>query len=286
MAAISAAMVKELRELTGLGMLECKKALAEAEGNIDQAVENLRKKSGLKASKKAGRTAAEGVVALEVAADNRSAVLIEVNSETDFAARDAGFLDFTQKVLAKVVASSETNVQQLMEGELEEARQALVQKIGENIGVRRIEVIKGAMVSGYIHSNNRVAAVVALSAGDAETARDVAMHVTAVNPSVIHPEDMPADVLEKEKDIIRSQPDMAGKPQEIVEKMMGGRINKFLKESSLIEQPFVKDPDQKVGQLVKAQGADIETFVRFEVGEGIEVEKKDFAQEVAEQLKS
>lgn len=286
MAAISAAMVKELRELTGLGMLECKKALAEAEGNIEQAVENLRKKSGLKAAKKAGRTAAEGVVALEVAADNQSAVLIEVNSETDFAARDAGFLDFTQKVLAKVVATSQTQVQQLMDGELEEARQALVQKVGENISVRRIEIVKGAMVSGYIHSNNRVASVVALTSGDAETARDVAMHVTAVNPSVVRPEDMSADVLEKEKDIIRSQPDMAGKPQEIVEKMIGGRISKFLKENSLIEQPFVKDPEQKVGQLVKAQGADIEAFVRFEVGEGMEVEKKDFASEVAEQLKN
>jgi elongation factor Ts len=285
MAAISASMVKELRELTGLGMMECKKALTEADGNIEKAVEDLRKKSGLKAAKKAGRTAAEGILALQVAEDNSSAVLVEVNSETDFVARDAGFIAFADQVLAKAVATSEADVAKLMEGELEEARQGLVQKIGENISVRRVEVVKGAMVAGYIHSNNRVAAVVVFSGGDAETARDVAMHVTAVNPRVIRAEDMPAEVVEQEKDIIRAQPDMAGKPAEIVEKMMTGRINKFLKESSLVDQPFVKDPDQKVGQLVKSKGGEIQSFVRFEVGEGIEVEKKDFATEVAEQLK-
>ncbi len=285
MAAISAAMVKELRELTGLGMLECKKALAEADGDVNKAVEDLRKKSGLKAAKKAGRTAAEGVVALQVADDNSSAVLVEINSETDFVARDAGFLAFTQEVLKKAVETGEADVAKLMEGELEEARQGLVQKIGENIGVRRVAIVKGTMVSGYIHSNNRVATIVELSGGDADTARDVAMHVTAVSPRVVRPDDMPAELLEKEKDIIRSQPDMAGKPEEIVEKMMTGRINKFLKENSLVEQPFVKDPDQKVGQLVKAQGAEVVSFTRYEVGEGIEVEKKDFAAEVAEQLK-
>ncbi|MBN8431126.1 elongation factor Ts [Microbulbifer salipaludis] len=284
--AITASMVKELRERTGLPMMECKKALTEADGDIEKAIEDLRKASGLKAAKKAGRTAADGIVAAKVAEDGSYGVLVEVNSETDFVARDDNFKAFVAKVVDKAFAERQVDVAALMEGELEEAREALVQKIGENIGVRRIELVEAPVVGAYVHSNSRIAAIVALSGGDVETARDVAMHVTAVNPQVVKPEDMPADVLEKEKEIIKAQPDMEGKPAEIVEKMMGGRIKKFLKENSLVEQPFVKNPDVTVAKLVKDAGGDVASFVRFEVGEGIEKEEVDFAAEVAAQVKS
>ncbi|MFD1216216.1 MULTISPECIES: translation elongation factor Ts [Microbulbifer] len=284
--AITASMVKELRERTGLPMMECKKALTEADGDIEKAIEDLRKASGLKAAKKAGRTAADGVVAAKVAEDGSYGVLVEVNSETDFVARDENFQAFVAQVVDKAFADRQQDVAALMEGELENAREALVQKIGENIGVRRIQLVEAANVGAYVHSNNRIAAIVALSGGEGEVARDVAMHVTAVNPQVTKPEDMPADVLEKEKDIIKAQPDMEGKPAEIVEKMMGGRIKKFLKENSLVEQPFVKNPDVTIGKLVKDAGADVSGFVRFEVGEGIEKEEVDFAAEVAAQVKS
>ncbi|WP_444900197.1 translation elongation factor Ts [Microbulbifer sp. VAAC004] len=284
--AITASMVKELRERTGLPMMECKKALTAADGDIEKAIEDLRKASGLKAAKKAGRTAADGVVAAKVAEDGSYGVLVEVNSETDFVARDENFQAFVAKVVDKAFAERQQDVAALMEGDLETAREALVQKIGENIGVRRIQLVEAPVVGAYVHSNNRIAALVALSAGEVELAKDVAMHVTAVNPQVNKPEDMPADVLEKEKDIIKAQPDMEGKPAEIVEKMMGGRIKKFLKENSLVEQPFVKNPDVSIGKLVKDAGADVTSFVRFEVGEGIEKEEVDFAAEVAAQVKS
>src|SRR5690606_15180993 len=267
------------------GMMECKKALTEAGGDIEKAVDDLRKSSGLKAAKKAGRTAAEGVVQVRIADDNSYGVLLEVNSETDFVARDSNFLEFVQAVLNKAFESKQNDVAKLMEGELESRREALVQKIGENIGVRRIVVLDAPVVDGYVHSNNRIATLVALSAGDGELARDIAMHATAVNPRVVRADDMPAEVIEKEKEIIRAQPDMAGKPSEIVEKMIGGRINKFLKENSLLDQPFVKNPDQTIAALAKSKGAEVVTFVRFEVGEGIEKKEVDFAAEVAAQLK-
>ena len=287
MAAISAAMVKDLRERTGLGMMECKKALAEADGDIEKAIEELRKSSGMKAAKKAGRTAAEGVVAAKVAEDGSYGVVLEVNSETDFVARDENFLGFVGKVLDKTFADKQSDVAALMDGELSQAREALVQKIGENIGVRRTQVTNAnnGVVGAYVHSNNRIAVLVALSGGDNELAKDVAMHIAAVNPQVVNPSDMPADVVEKEKDIIRAQPDMEGKPSEIVEKMMTGRINKFLKENSLVEQPFVKNPEITIGKLVKDAGASVVSFTRYEVGEGIAVEKVNFADEVAAQLK-
>ena len=284
--AITASMVKELRERTGLPMMECKKALTEADGDIEKAIEDLRKASGLKAAKKAGRTAADGVVAAKVAEDGSYGVLVEVNSETDFVARDDNFKAFVEKVVEKAFAERQQDVTALMDGDLETAREALVQKIGENIGVRRIQILDAPVVGSYVHSNSRIASLVALSAGEVELARDVAMHVAAVNPQVNKPEDMPADVLEKEKEIIKAQPDMEGKPAEIVEKMMGGRIKKFLKENSLVEQPFVKNPDVSVAKLVKDAGADVVAFIRFEVGEGIEKEEVDFAAEVAAQVKS
>ncbi|MDO3722684.1 translation elongation factor Ts [Marinobacter sp. chi1] len=281
MAAITAAMVKELRERTGLGMMECKKALVEAGGDVDAAIEELRKSSGLKAAKKAGRTAAEGVSLVKISDDNTVAFMLEVNSETDFVARDDNFLAFANDVLAVAFEKGETDVAKLMEGDLEAKREALVQKIGENITVRRIVKVEGPVVGGYVHSTNKIASVVAISAGDAEVARDVAMHAAAVNPRVGKPEEMPEEELEKEKEIIKAQPDMEGKPAEIVEKMMGGRIKKFLKENSLVEQPFVKNPDQTVGELIKAAGGELVGFVRLEVGEGIEKEEVDFAAEVA-----
>lgn len=284
MAEIKASMVKELRERTGLGMMECKKALAAADGDIDAAIETLRKSSGMKAAKKAGRTAADGAVAIKIADDASFGVVVEINSETDFVARDENFLAFVNAVVAAAFDAKQTDVSALMSGDLENQREALVQKIGENISVRRIEIVEGNNVGGYVHSNGKIAVLVSLSAGEQEVAKDVAMHVAAVNPQVAKPEDMPAELLEKEKAIYVAQAAESGKPPEIIEKMVEGRVRKFLAESSLVEQPFVRDPDQKVGQLIKAAGGDINTFIRFEVGEGIEKEEVDFAAEVAAQV--
>ena len=283
---MSAALVKELRERTGLGLLECKKALAAADGDIDKAIEELRKSSGMKAAKKAGRTAADGVVAAKVADDGSYGVLVEVNSETDFVARDDNFLAFVGQVVDAAFGGKQSDVAALMEGELESAREALVQKIGENIGVRRIEAIdsESGVVGAYVHGNNRIAVLVELKGGDQDLAKDVAMHVAAVNPQVVAPGDMPEDVVAKEKEIFTAQAQESGKPAEIIEKMIGGRIKKFLSENSLLEQAFVKDPDVTVGKLVTGAGAEVISFRRFEVGEGIEVEKVDFADEVAAQL--
>jgi elongation factor Ts len=264
-------------------MMECKKALAANEGDIDLAIEDLRKNSGLKAAKKADRTAAEGKVF--VATNGNSIFAVEVNSETDFAAGDSNFLGFSDKVVAKVAETKETDIATVMAGELESAREALVQKIGEKIEVRRIFTLESDVVGSYVHSNGKLAAIVGLKGGNEEVAKDIAMHITALSPVVVSPEDMPADLVAKEEEIIKAQPDMAGKPDAIVEKMMGGRIKKFLKESSLTEQPFVKNPDMTVGQLAKEAGAEIVSFQRIAVGEGVEVEEVDFAAEVAAQLK-
>jgi len=283
---MSAALVKELRERTGLGLLECKKALAASGGDIEKAIEELRKSSGMKAAKKAGRTAADGVVATRIAEDCSYGVMVEVNSETDFVARDENFLGFVGKVVDAAFTGRQTDISALMAGELESSREALVQKIGENIGVRRVELMdaESGVVGSYVHSNNRIAVLVKLKGGDQDLARDVAMHVAAANPQVVSPADMPEDLVAKEKEIFAAQAQDSGKPPEIIEKMVGGRIKKFLAENSLVEQAFVKDPDQTVGKLVAAAGAEVIAFVRFEVGEGIEVEKVDFADEVAAQL--
>ena len=283
---MSAALVKELRERTGLGLLECKKALAAAGGDIEVAIEELRKSSGMKAAKKAGRTAADGVVAIRIAADGKSGVIGEVNSETDFVARDENFLGFVSQVMDKAVELQTDDVAVVAGGDVEDARQALVQKIGENISVRRIGVVSAAdgVVGGYVHGNNRIAVLVELAGGDEELAKDVAMHIAAVSPAVVSPADMPEELLQKEREIYAAQAADSGKPPEIVEKMIEGRVRKYLSENSLTEQAFVKDPDTTVGKLVKAAGASIAGFTRFEVGEGIEVEKVDFAAEVAAQL--
>ena len=285
---MSAALVKELRERTGLGLLECKRALASVGGDVELAIEELRKSSGMKAAKKAGRTAADGVVAARVADDGSFGVLVEVNSETDFVARDESFLAFVKSVVDAAFDSKQSDVAALMAGELEATREALVQKIGENIGVRRIELIDAdsGVVGFYVHSNNRIAVLVKLKGGDQDLAKDVAMHVAAVNPQVVSATDMPEELVAKEKEIFRAQAQESGKPDEIIEKMIGGRVKKFLAENSLLEQAFVKNPDVTVAQLVSGAGAEVTSFVRFEVGEGIQVDKVDFAEEVAAQLNS
>ena len=282
MSQVTASLVKELRDRTGLGMMECKRALAESGGDIDKAIDDLRKSSGMKAAKKAGRTAADGIVM--VRAEGDYGLVLEVNSETDFVARDEGFQGFVTSVLNAAYSAKDTNIESLMAGDLESDRQALVQKIGENISPRRADSLEAPVVGGYVHSNNRIAVVVGLSAGNEELARDVAMHVAAVNPAVVSSDQMPADVVAAEKEIYAAQARESGKPEEIIEKMIAGRVAKFLKESSLVDQPFVKDPDTTVGKLVKAAGAEVLSFVRYEVGEGIEVEEVDFAAEVAAQV--
>jgi elongation factor Ts len=284
MAEITASAVKELRERTGLGMMECKKALVEATGDIDLAIENLRKSGSMKAAKKAGRTAAEGIVLVKVADNGSYAVMVEVNSETDFAAREENFVAFANKVLGKVFAAKDTDIAKLMAAGLEDDRLALVQKIGENISVRRAVLVEGATVGSYVHSNNKIAVLVALAGGDQDLARDVAMHVAATNPLVVNPEDVSADVLAKESEIYTAQAAESGKPADIIEKMVSGRLRKYIEEVSLTEQAFVKDPDIKVGKLAKQANASIKSFVRFMVGEGIEREVVDFAAEVAAQV--
>jgi elongation factor Ts len=284
MAAITASLVKELRERTGLGMMDCKKALVAADGDIDVAIEDLRKSSGMKAAKKAGRIAAEGVVAVKLADDGSRGVLVEVNSETDFVARDENFLGFVGQVVDSAFAANSEELAAVVDAELEASREALVQKIGENIGLRRVANVQSEVVGSYVHGTKRIGVLVSLKGGDQELARDVAMHVAAVNPQYASPADVPADVVAKEKEILTAQAQDSGKPAEIIEKMIGGRINKFLAEISLTEQAFVKDPDIKVGALLKNAGAEIAGFVRYEVGEGIEKEEQDFAAEVAAQL--
>ena len=288
MANITASMVKELRERTGLGMMDCKKALVAAEGNIEKAIEDLRKNSALKAEKKSSRIAAEGIVLTKIAEDGNYGVVIEVNSETDFAARDENFLGFAQDALELAFCNSDADVGSLLAKGLEAERQALVQKIGENINLRRVDRLKfenadEGIVESYVHSNNKIAVLLTLRGGDEAIARDIAMHVAAINPMVIRAEDVPEDILMRESEIYSAQARESGKPEEIVEKMIGGRLRKFITEVTLLEQPFVKDPDAKIGDLLREAGADIVNFVRYEVGEGIDEEELDFAKEVAAQ---
>ncbi len=286
--AITAALVKELRERTGLGMMDCKKALQETDGDLEKAIEELRKKSALKAAKKAGRTTADGLLGLKVAEDGTRGAIVEINIETDFAAKNEKFIAFVDKVLNLVFDSPDGDVQKILDAGLDAERETLVQEIGENISVRRAQIVESPAggISSYLHSDNRKGALVQLSANAGDLGRDIAMHVTAINPLVVNSSDVPADVLAKEREIYTTQAQDSGKPPEIVEKMVEGRVKKYLAEVSLVDQPFVKDPNQKVGALAKAANVDVLSFVRFEVGEGIEVEEADFAAEVAAQLNS
>ncbi len=286
--AITASMVKELRERTGAGMMECKKALVEADGDLDAAAEALRKAGAAKADKKAGRVAADGRVVIRQ--DGGKAVIVEINSETDFVAKDENFSAFAEAVAAAVLASGETDVaalasQPLEDGRtVEEARTELVQKVGENISVRRAQIVTSNGTMGTYTHGARIGAIVALEGGDEELARDIAMHVAAINPVCVDESGVPADTLEREKRIFTEQAEESGKPADIVEKMVTGRVAKFLKEITLVGQPFVKDPDVSVGKLLKGAGATVTGFVRFEVGEGIEKKQDNFVEEVMSQV--
>lgn len=280
MAAVSASMVKELRERTGLGMMDCKKALVESDGDMEAAIENLRKSSGMKAAKKAGRIASDGLLSSKV--EGGVGVIVEVNCETDFAARDDNFIAFVKTVTDKVFESGQTDIEALG---LETDRENLVQKIGENISIRRAEVFKdeGTVVE-YVHTNGRIGVMLSMEGGSVDLGKDVAMHIAAMNPTVVSPDDAPADLVAKEREIYTAQAQDSGKPPEIVEKMIDGRIRKYLAEISLLEQAFVKDGDTKISALLKKEGAVVNRFVRYEVGEGIEKEEEDFAAEVQKQL--
>ena len=281
MTGISASAVKELRERTGLGMMDCKNALVHSSGDMDLAIETLRKSSGMKAAKKAGRIAADGIISSRVGSG--FGVIVEVNCETDFAAKNQDFLAFADSVTQRVFDGRISNLESL---DLEDVREKLVQKIGENITIRRSEIIEDAdaSVSNYIHGNKKIGVLLAVSGGDEAFAQDIAMHIAAMNPLVVSPEQVSAELVEKEREIYRAQAEESGKPQEIVEKMVDGRIRKYLAEISLTEQPFVKDSDKKVGDLCSSSGAKIIRFARYEVGEGIDKDEDDFAAEVQRQL--
>ncbi|HHW1975466.1 TPA: translation elongation factor Ts [Pseudomonas aeruginosa] len=284
MAEITAAMVKELRERTGLGMMECKKALTAAGGDIEKAIDDMRAAGAIKAAKKAGNIAAEGSIAVKIAADNKAAVIIEVNSQTDFLALQDDFKGFVAESLEKAFNEKLTDAAPLVEAR-EEARLALVAKTGENVNIRRLTRVEGDVVGAYLHGH-RIGVVVNLKGGNPELAKDIAMHVAASNPQFLSASEVSEEAIAKEKEIFLAlnADKIAGKPENIVENMVKGRISKFLAEASLIEQPFVKNPEVKVGDLAKQAGAEIVSFVRYEVGEGIEKAEVDFAAEVAAQV--
>jgi len=285
MTQITASQVKELRDKTGLGMMDCKRALQEANGDIEEAITNLRKSSALKAEKKSSRTAVEGVMLSYLNDDKTTALLIEVNCETDFVAKDENFISFCETVLSSAKKIMESNdALEALQSEMEEQRQALIQKIGENIKIRKLEALSGTKVEVYLHGNKKIAVAVSMQEGTEEVAKDLAMHIAASSPLVVLPEDLEEEILEKERDIITSQVAGENKPPEIQEKMIEGRINKYLSEISLVKQPFVKDPNKSVQSLLDETGSTVNSFKRIEVGEGIEVEEKDFASEVMSQI--
>lgn len=283
---IKASQVKELRDMTGVAMMDCKKALVECEGDIEKALDLLRSNSALKAEKKSSRVAADGILVVSVNEDY--ATLVELNSETDFAAKDANFLSFGEKVKEYISKNKIFEASALKESSLEDDRKALVQTIGENIQIRRVVTLEfdSSMNIGiYIHSDSKLGSLVVTKDGSDEIAKDIAMHVSAFNPLCLSQDDIDKDVLEREKAIYQNQAQDSGKPQDIMDKMVDGKIKRFLSEVSLISQNFVKDPDITVQEYLEKGGATIVEFARLKVGEGIEVETKDFAEEVAEQLK-
>jgi elongation factor Ts len=288
--AITASLVKELRERTGAGMMECKKALEETNGDIEVAIENMRKSGQAKAAKKPGRIAADGVIKVAISADGKSAAMVEVNCETDFVAKDENFQSFADAIANRALNSDVADVEALValplhEGEattIEEARQALISKIGENMTVRRMmRFSTSGVLSSYLHGN-RIGVVVDTDQ-NADLGRDVAMHVAAVNPVCIDESGVPAELLEKERDIVVTQAQESGKPADIIEKMVEGRMRKYLAEITLVGQAFVKDPDTTVGKLLSSSGVTLNSFNRFEVGEGIEKKSENFRDEVMAQ---
>ncbi len=286
MSNISAEQVRELRSKTGLGLMDCKKALQESSGNIDLAIVNLRKSSALKAEKKSSRTALEGIILARSIESIKWIVMVEVNCETDFVAKDKNFLNFWNKVLesAQELHNSDEPLKRISE-EVEEERKALVQKVGENVVVRRVESIEGEILDFYIHNNKKIASAVSLKFGKKEIAKEIAMHVVASNPLVVRPNDLSESLVDKEKQIIKALVSKEDKPKEIIDKMIQGRIDKYFSEVSLLRQPFIKDPNQTVENFLKNSGSEIISFVRMEVGEGIEKEEKDFASEVISHIR-
>lgn len=288
---ITAALVKELRERTGSGMMECKKALSETGGDIEAAVELMRKSGMAKADKKAGRVAAEGTIVAAASADGARAAIVEVNCETDFVAKGDDFVNFANQVAQAVLAGQPSGIDDvaglsIAGGTVDEVRRALIAKLGENISVRRYTVLEsaGGKVGIYLHGT-RIGVLAAVKGGDEALAKDIAMHVAASRPVAVGPQDVDAGVIAKEKEIYAAQAADSGKPAEIVEKMVMGRVKKFLGEITLLGQPFVKNPDQTVEQLLKEKGATVTGFVRYEVGEGIEKKSDNFAEEVMAQVR-
>lgn len=289
---VSASLVMKLRERTGAGMMECKKFLVAAEGDIEQAIVEMRKAGQAKADKKASRVAAEGVIVIATSPDGQKAAMLEVNSETDFVARDEHFTQFAEQSVETALKTGAAEVEALSETTLpdagltvEQARQALVAKIGENIKLRRLELMQcDGVIGAYLHGV-RIGVLVALKNGDASLAKDIAMHIAASRPLVINRDQVPEDAIQNERDIFTAQARESGKPQEIIDKMIEGRISKFADEVSLTGQPFVKDPNKKVGQLLKEHNAEVVSFVRYEVGEGIDKKEDDFVAEVMAQVR-
>ena len=281
---IKASQVKELRELSGVGMMECKKALVEAKGNIEKALDLLRSNSALKAEKKSARVAADGVIKVHVS--KNYATMVEINSETDFAAKDASFIEFAKNIEERLVSKKYLDVEDLKK-DVEEDRQKLVQSIGENIQVRRLATLEfhsSKKVGTYLHSDNKLAAMVLLKEENVELGRDIAMHISASAPISINANGVDKKVLERETNIFESQARESGKDKNIMQKMVEGKIKRFLKEVTLLSQDFIKDPDTSISKLLKNSDNEVISFERFKVGEGIEVSSKDFAEEVAEQL--
>ena len=286
--AITAAMVKELRQITSAGMMDCKKALNETDGDMDAAIEFLRKKGMAGADKKAGRIAAEGRIAIAIADDKKTAAIAEVNCETDFVAKGDEFKSFADEIAAIALANNSTDIEAVMgmamaDGKtVDERRRELIAKIGENMGVRRLEIIETNGEIGQYQHGEKIGVVVAMDGGDDALVRDVAMHVAAAKPQAVSSEDLDQEVIEKERNFQIEQAQSSGKPMEIIEKMIEGRMRKFVGEITLLGQSFVKDPDQTVEKLLKANSANVTSFIRLEVGEGIEIEETNFADEVAE----
>ena len=289
---ITAAMVKELRERTGSGMMECKKALQEVDGDMETAIENMRKSGLAKADKKAGRTAAEGLVSIALSDDKKEAAIVEVNCETDFVSGGDEFKAFTAEIAQTILANSPADIAALSEMTLangktvEVTRQDMVAKIGENIQMRRFERRSTDGAFGSYNHGIRMGVLVELSKDDQELIKDLAMHIAATNPTCVNESEVPEEMLAKEKDILVAQAKESGKPDDIIEKMIGGRIRKYLAEITLVGQPFVKDPDQTVEKLLKSKDAEVKSFIRFEVGEGIEKKVENFADEVMAQIKA
>ena len=283
---IKASEVKLLREKTGLGMMECKKALLESEGDIDLAITNLRKNSALKAEKKSSRTAAEGKILSKIDSSRNIAIILEINCETDFVAKDQNFIDFCQETLDYCLENPDLSLETLLENYLEEKRQNLIQKIGENIVIRRKEIINSEFIYSYVHGNNKIGSILSISNENDPIGNDIAMHVAASAPLVVSSEDLDEELINKEEEIILAQVADSSKPQEILEKMVSGRLEKFKSEVSLLSQPFVKDPSQKIQKLLSENSTQVLEFFRYELGEGIEVKKMDFAEEVKSQLES